>query len=422
LINYVRQEVVEVRLELSARYAVTREISRRYKKAGKREKGLILNGFLKLTGYHRKYAIHILTNWGKRKLVGQDGETIQAIAGKRRKSYTRAPTYTIGVKTALVKVWKIYGCICGKRLRSVLKGQMRVLRNCRTFSFSEPVWDKLSKVSAGTIDRMLKSERTTMAIKGRSYTKPGSMLKHHIPVRRGSDWDDAVPGYFEIDLVGHDGGNSSGDFSFSLNMTDVATGWTEPVALKNKAQKWTFEGIVAVEKRIPMKLRGIDSDNGSEFINFHLYNYCQEEKIEFTRSRPNRKNDNCYVEQKNYSVIRRYAGYFRYDTEEEVALLNELYAQVRLQINYFLPSMKLLEKVRVGSKVIKRYDEAKTPFQRVLETGVLNGDAKAKVEKEFSGLNPVIIQRKICDIQDKLEKLVIRKQRAVKSDYVRKAN
>jgi len=414
--------VVKVRLELSTRNAVTRETSRRYRKAGKKEKGRILNEFIELTGYNRKYAIHILANWGKRKLIAHHNGTLEVVAGGKRKTYTRAPTYSPQVKAALVKVWKIYGCICGKRLRSVFKGQLALLRNCRTFDFTESVWEKLSRISAGTMDRMLKTERETTAIKGRSYTKPGSMLKHHIPIRRASDWDDAVPGYFEIDLVGHEGGDASGDFAFSLNMTDVATGWTEPVALKNKAQKWTFEGILEVRKRLPMKLRGIDSDNGSEFINFHLYKYCQSEKIEFTRSRPNRKNDNCYVEQKNYSVIRRYVGYFRYDTDDEVSLLNELYSQVRLQINYFLPSMKLVEKIRVGSRVTKKYDEARTPYQRLLESGILTVEEVAKAENKFLILNPVAIQRKICDLQDELERMVARKRRNKTAGFVRRAN
>lgn len=409
-------------LGLKARYAVITETAKRYRKASKKGKTKILDELIELTGYHRKYAIHVVSNWGRRQEI-RDGEKIVILeAGRsRRKRKAGKRKYDEEVKAALVKIWVVYGCICGKRLRAVLAGQIEVLRKCRTFGFGEAVWKKLGTISAAVIDRLLKTERRKDVLKGRSYTKPGRMLKHQIAIRRGTDWDERKPGFFEIDLVGHDGGNASGDFAFSLNMTDVATGWTEPVGLKNKAQKWTFEGILAVKGRIPMKLLGLDSDNGSEFINDHLYRYCQAERIVFTRSRPNRKNDNCYVEQKNYSVVRRYVGYYRYDTEEEVAALNALYGQVRLHINFFLPSMKLLEKTRVGSKIVKKYDRPKTPYQRLLESGILTEEARLNLEKEFQSLNPVSIQRKIVTLQDNLEKMVIRKQRLKEASAKRRA-
>jgi hypothetical protein len=411
-----------VGLGLKERYAVTNEVARRYRKANKKMKTKILDELIALTGYHRKYAIHLVANWGERKEI-RDGEgLIMAVAGRsRRKRKARKKRYDEQVAEALVKIWIVYGCICGKRLRAVLEGQMEVLRKCRTFRFEEEVWEKLKRIRAATIDRLLKPERQKVELKGRSYTKPGSLVKHRIPIRRGSDWDERAPGYVEVDLVGHEGGNARGDFAFSLNVTDVATGWTEAVALKNKAQKWTFQGLLEVRKRLPMDLLGIDSDNGSEFINDHLYRYCEAERIMFTRSRPNRKNDNCYIEQKNYSVVRKYAGYFRYDTEEEVGVLNELYGQVRLHVNFFLPSMKLVEKTRVGSKIVKKYDRPKTPYQRLLEAGALSAEAHRKLEREFQSLNPVGIQRKIVMMQDNLERMVLRKQRLSESLLKKKA-
>jgi hypothetical protein len=416
-------EVNEVGLGLNERYAVIKETVKRYQKTGKKEKSRILDEFLELTGYNRKYAIHVLANCGKKKRFEIDGRVVEAtVVTRQRKKYRRKQKYDDDVKTGLIKIWIVYECICGKRLRSVLKWQSSILRKYRTFAFSEPVWEKLSSISASTIDRLLKTERPKEVLRGRSYTKPGSLLKHHIPIRRGTDWDEKEPGFFEADLVGHDGGNASGDFAFSLNMTDVATGWTEPLALKNKAQKWAFAGILEVEGKVPMKLRGIDSDNGGEFINAHLYRYCESQGIKFTRSRPNRKNDNCFVEQKNYSVIRRYVGYFRYDTDEEIAVLNELYSQVRLHINFFLPSMKLKEKVRVGSKIIKKYDEAKTPYQRLRESGIMTDESRKNLEKEFEGLNVVAIQRSISDLQIKLEKMVLRKQKSRERSLARKVH
>jgi len=176
--------------------------------------------------------------------------------------------------------------------------------------------------------------------------------------------DDARPGFLEIDLVAHDGGNARGDYCQSLDATDVASGWSEQRAVRNKAQKWTFEALEKIRERLPFPLLGIDSDNGGEFINAHLARYCEEEEITFTRGRPYRKNDSCYVEQKNYSVVRRNVGYFRYDTEEELMLLNELYNILRLYNNFFLPQMKLIEKTREGSKVKKRYDKRENTISK----------------------------------------------------------
>lgn len=212
-------------------------------------------------------------------------------------------------------------------------------------------------ISAATIDRLLKPEKKKHQIKGRSHTKPGTLLKHQIPIRTFSEWNEQKPGFVEIDLVGHDGGNSSGEFAQTLTVTDVCTGWTDMQAVKNKAQCWVFEALKDIRDRLPFDLLGIDSDNGGEFINDQLYRYCIQEKITFTRARSYRKNDNCFVEQKNYSVIRRAVGYMRHDTPEELHLLNELYWHLRLYSNHFHPVMKLLEKTRVGSKVKKKYDK-----------------------------------------------------------------
>ncbi|WP_083816150.1 integrase catalytic domain-containing protein [Thermodesulfobium narugense] len=203
--------------------------------------------------------------------------------------------------------------------------------------------------------------------KGKTYTKPGSLLKSQIPIRTFSEWDESIPGYLEIDLVGHEGGDLRGEFIQTLTAVDICTGWIEIDALRNKAQRWVFESIDEIKKRLPFKLFGIDSDNGAEFINHQPHRYCVENNITFTRSRKYRKNDNCYVEQKNYSVVRKYVGYFRYDREVELITLKRLYESLRLYINFFQPVMKQISKERIGSKVTKKYDKARTPYQRILE-------------------------------------------------------
>jgi hypothetical protein len=254
----------------------------------------------------------------------------------------------------------------GKRLAPFLPEMVTRLRACGELLIDDRTAALLTSMSAATIDRRLAADRKKMQLKGRSGTKPGSLLKSQIPIRTWADWDDARPGFVEIDLVGHEGGEPSGDFCHTLDVTDVATGWTEVRAVKNKAQRWVFAALLEITAAFPFPVRGIDSDNGSEFINNQLLRYCEQNQITFTRSRAGRKNDGAYVEQKNWSVVRQTVGYHRYDTDAELALLNQIYGLLRLTINFFTPQQKLISKHREGAKVIKRYDTAKTPYQRVL--------------------------------------------------------
>ena len=214
--------------------------------------------------------------------------------------------------------------------------------------------------------------------------------------------------------MGHDGGNSSGGYTQSLNFTDIATCWDETAACKNKAQVHVFRAIKTVSARFPFKIDGIDSDNGSEFINGIMLRYCIENKITFTRSREYNKNDSCYVEQKNYSVVRRNVGYLRYDTEEELCILNELYFILGRYNNFFIPVTKLTSKTRVGSKVTKKYDKARTPYRRVLESEHIDDKIKKSLEREYDSLNPAELKRKITRLQDKLLKLNVLKQKVRK--------
>jgi len=260
-------------------------------------------------------------------------------------------------------------------------------------------------MSAATIDRLLAGERRKQAIKGRANTKSGTLLKNQIPVRRFSDWQEDKLGFVEVELVAHDGGEARGEFMQTLDVTDVCTTWTEAIAVKNKAQVWVFEALKEIRRRLPFELLGIDSDSGAEFINHHLYRYCNRENITFTMNRSYRKNDNCLVEQENYSVVRRAVGYMRYDTEEELCIINELYRHLRLYTNF----LKLIEKTRVGSKVTKKYDKAKTPYQRVLESPYISRHLKEKLKKEYNGLNPASLKRKITMLQHKLIRMATNK-------------
>jgi hypothetical protein len=372
----------------------------RYQKESKKQKGKMLDEFTALTGYCRTHASYVLNMHGKRRRVSKN-RVIQADVRKTGRR-GRKKTYTEEVKKALIKIWYIMDCICGKRLAPVMGSIVQKLEDFEEISITTESRAKLTGISASSIDRLVSGERKKQTIKGRSNTKPGTLLKNQIPIRTFSDWDEQRPGFSEIDLVGHDGGNVKGEYMQTLDLTDICTTWTETEAVKNKARIWVFEALKDIRKRLPFELLGIDSDSGAEFINHHLYNYCQQESITFTRSRSYRKNDNCFVEQKNYSVVRRAVGYLRYDTEEELRLVNELYKHLRLYTNFFQPSMKLVEKTRIGSRVTKKYDTAQTPYQRVLDSQHIPKSAKAKLKRQYKTLNPASLKRKITRLQHKL--------------------
>ncbi len=311
---------------------------------------------------------------------------------------------------ALRKIWATLDGLCGKRLVAALPEMVAVMERRGELMVSSEVRAKLLSISAATIDRLLAPDRARLDLKGRPGTKPGTLLKHQIPIKTFSEWDEAVPGFVEIDLVGHEGGVLRGEYCQTLDVTDVATGWTETRAVRNKAPVHVFSALKEIRGALPFPLRGIDSDNGSEFINHELKRYCEDKRITFTRSRAYRKNDGCYVEQKNWSVVRRNVGYARFDTPEELAVLNELYSLVREHTNYFMPSAKLVSKTRDGARVTKRYDTPKTPYARVLASVHVTDAAKRRLRTRYDKLNPVKLKREIVALQKRLYELVSLKE------------
>jgi hypothetical protein len=397
-----------MRLTVKERKKAAAIIAVRYRKARKKEKGLILDEFTNLTGYGRRYASFVLRTHGKRTWINP--QTVFVSDVRKRGMRKKERIYDDAVVALLKKAWEMMDFVCGKRLAPILKELIPRLMRFGEIRLTQEEKDKLMKISPATIDRILASERKKYKIKGRANTKPGTLLKSQIPIRTFSQWNDTKPGFVEIDLVGHDGGDGSGDFLQTLDVTDVATGWTETQAVKNKAQQWVFEALKDIRGRLPFPLLGIDSDNGSEFINHHLYKYCQEEKITFTRTRSYRKNDNCFVEQKNYSIVRRAVGYGRHHTPEEQAVLNDLYKELRLFTNFFQPSMKLLKKIREGSKVLKKYDKPLTPYRRILASPDVCEPDKAKLKALYRNLNPAALKRRITKYQQRLLRLSSSKQ------------
>src|SRR5262245_24036470 len=385
-----------MRLTMKERQSVIAVMQERYRKAGKKLKRQILDECCRLTGYNRAYASHLLSHYKpapKRKVKAQSPSS-----GKK----TVTPYYDGKVKQALVSIWMIMDCICGKRLQPILSEIIPILEKRREIKLAREVRKKLLEISSATIDRLLAEEKKTLAAGSRSHTKPGTLLKSQILIRTFSEWDDARPGFVEVDLVAHDGGDIYGEYLFTLDVTDVCTGWTETMAVRNKAQVAVFEALLEIRQRLPFDLLGIDSDNGGEFINNHLLRYCLKEKITFTRARDYRKNDNCFVEQKNYSVVRSNVVYLIYETQPELELLNELYRHLRLYSNFFQPVMKLRSKQRDGARVRKKYDLAQTPYRRILASTKVEKRNKEQLKRVYQNLNPAHLKREITRLQNQL--------------------
>ncbi len=352
----------------------------RYMKANKAGKEQILDEFIATTGYHRKYAIRVLKHGPKPKRLKKPG---------RRKIYQGE------VVNALETIWEIYNRICSKRLHPFLPEAVEVLERWRELTLSPEIKQLLLSMSRSTIDRCLKKARFTHPRHGLSTTKPGSLLKKAIPIRTFTPWEDERPGFLEIDLVAHCGLTTEGTYLNTLTATDLATGWTECLALANKTQFAVSQAIGELRLLLPFPLLGLDSDNGGEFINDTLYRYCLSEQITFTRSRPYEKNDQAHVEQKNWSVVRHTIGYDRMETEEKLVLLASIYADLRLYINFFQPVLKLIMKERIDGKIKHTYDQAKTPFRRVLALDSIPVEIKARLTAEYMHLNPVRLRDSI---------------------------
>lgn len=363
----------------------------RYLKANKKSKERILDEFVASTGYHRKYAIRVLKHGRKPKGLKKPG---------RKKEYQGE------VVTALTCIWEICGRICSKRLKPYLPEIVTVLERHQELLLPEQVKAQLLRMSRATIDRCLKPARFEEKPHGLSTTKPGSLLKKAIPIRTFAEWDDARPGFVEVDLVAHCGGSMEGQFLHTLTTTDISTGWTDCEAVLHRSQQLVFGAIQHMRQRLPFPLLGLDSDNGGEFINDILYRYCLDEQVTFTRSRPYQKNDQAHVEQKNWSVVRHLIGYDRFESQDELELLNSIYEDLRLYVNFFQPVLKLIGKEQVGKKTIKRYDEAATPYQRVLTSEQVELAVKAGLCHQYVQLNPVRLRNGIDDKVGKLWKII----------------
>jgi hypothetical protein len=391
-------------LEMKVRHRLTDEIAKRYRGATRDGKQKILDEFVATTGYNRKYASHLLSRWGTSTYTLLDGELLKLTAGRPRKRPPREgrPTYPHSLDHLLERLWVLHNCACGKRLAPALKENREALLRSPTLGISAEDYQAIATMSASTIDRRLRGRHPEQELKGITHTRPAKALKNLVPVRTWGDWKAALPGEFQADTVGHDGGNPRGEFCFTLTLIDVATGWTELRALRNRASRWIEEALADVKAAVPFPFRSLHTDNGGEFINLSVAAFCTRSSIAFTRSRADRKNDNCYVECRNDDAVRRSVGYARYDTDAELLALAEVYRHAVPLMNFFLPAMRLVEKHREGAKVIKRHDAATTPYLRLMSSPQVPEGSKAALKALRDGFDMVALKLAYDEALDRL--------------------
>jgi hypothetical protein len=353
----------------------------RYTRATRGEKGRLLDEMVAVTGYHRKAVLRLLHGRSRPPPTGRR-------AGRPR-------VYDTAVAAAAQLVWEAAGQIGSKRLQPFVPELVGRLQACGELALPPATEQRLGQASAATLERLLAPARRAVPPRGRPLTRAGTLLKQQIPIRTFADWDEAQPGFLEVDLVGHCGESTEGSYLYTLTAVDVATGWVELEALWGKHQRRVRAAVHEVRRRLPVTLQGLDSDNGGEFINHELFTYCHEAGIAFTRGRPYKKNDSAHVEQKNGAVVRTLVGYDRYESRAAWEQLQRLYRLVRLHTNFFQPVQKLLSKTREDAKVRRVYDRAQTPYQRLAASGALAPEKQQELARLYASLNPLRLRREI---------------------------
>jgi hypothetical protein len=356
----------------------------RYRRASKKVKTTILSEFCAACGYHRKHALRLIRTYRR---------FTQKQPGKRG----RKPSYDPeALLVPLKRIWLAANLPCSKRLKAIIP--LWLPGYVRTYgAISQVLAGALLRISPATIDRILRPVRATHTRHGRATTKPGTLLRRHIPIKT-NQWDETRPGFLEADTVAHCGSSTEGVFAYTLDCVDIATGWTEQRAIWGKNYQDVIDQIKDIERSLPFPLLGFDADNGSEFLNYHLLRYLTARKrpIQFTRSRAYKKDDNAHIEQKNWTHVRQWLGYDRLDNPRAVPLMNELYAtEWRLFQNFFCPSVKLISKERIASKTVKRYDRPQTPYQRILVSSEIDTNTKENLKAIYKTLNPFTLRKSI---------------------------
>jgi predicted RNA binding protein YcfA (HicA-like mRNA interferase family) len=373
-------------IKLTTRRELTAAIGQRYRTADRNGKKLILDEFVKVTGYHRKHAIRVLTAQG----YTQRGRPV----GHR--------IYQEAVKEALIVLWEASDRICGKRLKALLPLLVEAMKRHGHLHLQEGVKKQVLAISAATIDRLLRPVREKASGGRKKKSIQLNRVRKIVAVRTFADWEGVGPGYMEMDMVVHCGARLVGSFVHSLVLTDVASGWTECLALPVREQGLIVEAITGLRPKLPFPLLGLDTDNDSAFMNDTLLDYCQKQGIVLTRSRTYRKNDQAWVEQKNGAIVRKLIGYGRLEGLSETAALRRLYEVSRLYINFFQPSFKLKSKTREGARVHKKYELPETPCRRLLLRDDISPETKEALTRQMEPLDPVLLLKSIREAQEML--------------------
>ena len=358
------------------------EIRQRYFTATKKEKSLILDEVCRICRFNRKYAIRVISK--------------KDLRHSRKKG--RPQKYnSIAIFNFLKDLWVLTNLACSERLKAAIPLWLPYYQFHRANHLTEEDKKLLSEISPSTIKRLLRKLKSKYKKFGLSTTKPGSLLKKQVPIKL-NQWDESRPGFVEADTVAHCGSTVSGQFVYTLNVVDIATGWTEQRALWGKGKKGVFEALKSIRKTLPFIVLGFDCDNGGELLNYMLLEYFTNRKnpVEYTRSREYKKNDNAHIEEKNWTHVRQFIGYQRFDKVQTVDMLNELYlSEWRFYLNFFIPSFKLIEKIRDGAKIIKKFSDPLTPYQRLLGSEQISRSRKKELTKIFKALDPFVLEKRM---------------------------
>jgi hypothetical protein len=387
-------------LSMHARKELTRVTTRRYRGAGRQEKTRILNEFCASSGYNRAYAALLLRSYGRTTLVSGTSETVK-LRGTKQRLHGGGRPRVFGTETArvLTVLWKRFGYIAAVRLVILIRSSIAAIRQDRFLRVTESIAADLRRISSSSVERILRPSREKQGLHGHCHTRPAGPLSAQIPVRTFGQWRNVQPGHVQLDTVGHEGGQSVEGCVFTLCLCDVSTGWTERRAIANRGIRALQPALEEIRSSLPFALLHLHPDNGSEFINHSLFNYCKNKGLKLSRSRAGRKNDNCYVEQKNFDTVRKLVGYARYDSPESVHALNELYRTQSLLQNYVYPSQKLLEKHRIGSRLVRRFDAPQTPATRLLAHPALSAESKRRIRAIQRTLNPLHLADRVAELQ-----------------------
>src|SRR5215472_1305025 len=370
------------------------EIRKEYEQADMEGRGRLLDEAQKRTGLNRKYLIRTLNG------------PLRPGALRRRR---RSRKYGAAVGSALVELWEVFDFPCGQRLAPLLRREVGRLRRLGELRCSDEVAEKLEQMSPKTVDRLLVRERQVRRLQRVRNPAAQPLMYQRVPVKVAAEWDTQEVGNVQVDYVAHCGRSTGGEYVHTISAVDIASGWWEGIAIARRSQQATELGVEQIRQRTPFRIKELHPDNDSGLLNELLWRYCRHWRIRLSRSRPYRKNDNAWVEQKNWTHVRKVVGYGRYESPAELELMNQIYELSRLFQNFFQPVMKLQRKQRIGGHIQRFYDTPQTPYERLVASGQLKKHALRELFAVYESLNPAELHRRLRALREQLFDLADRK-------------